>query len=368
VEVASRLNGAGAGKKRSFRVNEVTAAVVTRPGVIYGFNIRDHHTGETRIDYVGRTSQPIEVREQQHRGRLPVFGALTGEQPWADLIVGSAIVIESGRWSLEELSRREVFHIHRLRPRYNVVGNEHNPVRIKRRDATRMRDERDPRGSGWRYSPDADLVARLVAGGFRGPEYRRFVDELTSGSVGLLTEWVVSGNILALSAGRGLPLPRPATPIDYDTATELAGETVARALPVFLEKRLRRWDPVSGKSLLLYFTSGCIYHYANVFRSWLLGETRRLRDLLVDDLSLLDVPVCADFADDVGVREVAELSLSRLTLVDRHMAVLTAAGWKQSEIATRFGFTERKVERTLANRRAGIGWAPSAPVHPPPGP
>jgi hypothetical protein len=113
---------------------------VRRRGIVYGFDILRPATGDTRVDYVGQTVRPLAVREAEHRGlgRDP-----SCEQPWSDLIVGRAFVVEEGWWTCAELDERERFHIARLQPVYNHEANLNNPYRVPIFEARRQRDARD---------------------------------------------------------------------------------------------------------------------------------------------------------------------------------------------------------------------------------
>lgn len=103
-------------------------------GIIYGIRTLEPTTlASIELGYVGQTRQGIRSRELQHRE----------EQPWADVIVGSAYVIASGVWSNEELDLTEAWAIKLLRPRYNVSGNETNHDRILPPDAIDQRLARD---------------------------------------------------------------------------------------------------------------------------------------------------------------------------------------------------------------------------------
>lgn len=114
-----------------------------RPGIVYGYPILDPTTGQARTDYVGQSVQPLAARDRQHRGRAPGQDGRTTEQPWADLIVGQPSIIERGMWTAAELDERELFHIRRLTPRYNYVGNLDNPARVPIYAARSQREARD---------------------------------------------------------------------------------------------------------------------------------------------------------------------------------------------------------------------------------
>ncbi|GAB7053147.1 hypothetical protein [Catenuloplanes indicus] len=104
-----------------------------RRGIVYGFNVRDPQTGIVYLGYVGQTRQLLRAREAQHRT----------DQSWADIIDGGAFVLEEGVWSDGELDRREVAAIQRLRPLFNIAGNEANPDRIPPWEAVAARHLRD---------------------------------------------------------------------------------------------------------------------------------------------------------------------------------------------------------------------------------
>lgn len=119
-----------------------------RLGFVYAYDtLRTdaHGTPTTGIEvgYVGKTVQRLNARDDQHRGLAPgPDGTPAKCQPFADLIVGGIRVVEQGVWTAEELAEREVFHIHRLKPRYNLVDNP-SPERIPIFEARRHRDSRD---------------------------------------------------------------------------------------------------------------------------------------------------------------------------------------------------------------------------------
>lgn len=106
---------------------------VRRRGIVYGINAVHPTVGGVVVGYVGQTVQVLRAREGQHRD----------DQPWSDLIVGDAYVVEEGWWTCDELTAREMWHIARLRPLYNYTGNLTNPDRIPIFEARRQRQARD---------------------------------------------------------------------------------------------------------------------------------------------------------------------------------------------------------------------------------
>jgi hypothetical protein len=123
-----------------------------RWGTVYGMAATHPLTGVVvAAAYVGKTVQRLADREDQHRV----------VQPWADTIVGHAYVIDQGWWTSAELAAREVFHIRRLRPLYNIEHNMGNRDRVKPWDAVAQRQQREP---GWVPVEDvARLGLRLLA-------------------------------------------------------------------------------------------------------------------------------------------------------------------------------------------------------------
>lgn len=119
---------------------------VRRRGIIYGFKVIHPERLDTIVwGYVGQTRQRVSEREVQHRD----------VQPWADTIVGEwqldpvtgvryqAVVLETGDWDDVEIDDWEQVWIDRLQPLYNIVGNRHNPRRVKPWVAKRQRHTRD---------------------------------------------------------------------------------------------------------------------------------------------------------------------------------------------------------------------------------
>lgn len=128
-----------------------------RLGIVYGFDILDHHTNQVVAnDYVGQSVRALAVREDEHRGR----GRNPGdEQPWSDRIVGAPRILEQGMWTSAELDEREQYWITTLRPRMNYMGNGANPDRIPKYEARRQRAERDRAAGIVSRWTDPDLFA-----------------------------------------------------------------------------------------------------------------------------------------------------------------------------------------------------------------
>lgn len=113
-----------------------------------------------------------------------------------------------------------------------------------------------------RLAGDAVLVAAMRERGFAGPEYDYVQDEFIRYGVAVLAGWMRRGSIAGMCAQkrlRGVP-PEVERQFDYDTALELAGESVARAVDPFREKVLLagKWDPSRGAALKTFFIGQCL--------------------------------------------------------------------------------------------------------------
>jgi hypothetical protein len=111
-----------------------------------------------------------------------------------------------------------------------------------------------------RLAGDADLARTLKAQGFSGRDYEVFRDELIRYGVAVLRGWLRTGAIpgkCRQKGIRGVPA-QMSRQFDGDTAEELAGESVARALEPFRVQALLggRWDPGRGAALKTYFVHG----------------------------------------------------------------------------------------------------------------
>ncbi|MEU4558491.1 hypothetical protein AB0F72_08875 [Actinoplanes sp. NPDC023936] len=102
--------------------------------IVYGFRTLDPFTlSSIELGYVGQTRQGLRSREFTHRD----------EQPWADIIVGSAYIIAAGSWTDSELDQVEQWSIFAMKPRYNVSFNQGNEGRIPPEVAVAQRLARD---------------------------------------------------------------------------------------------------------------------------------------------------------------------------------------------------------------------------------
>jgi hypothetical protein len=100
-------------------------------GVVYGYQVDDPSAGRA-VGYVGQ-SRNIEARDRQHRTA----------QPWADLIVGRVWILRDAYLTDRELDRAETRLIRKLKPLYNVLGQETARWAVPRSVQKAQRAERD---------------------------------------------------------------------------------------------------------------------------------------------------------------------------------------------------------------------------------
>jgi len=159
---------------------------------------------------------------------------------------------------------------------------------------SRSRQPAEPGGGRGHIAADRKLVDVLAAGGFAGPGFDRFRDELARYAVSVLSGWMYSGYVFQLAARRGLVLRPSAGELDElhrdpSLRQELAVMVVAVALPDFREHALvgGGWRPDGGASLTTYFLGACLTVFPNEFRKY---RTQRQRWQAQDDSSQKTVP------------------------------------------------------------------------------
>jgi hypothetical protein len=86
-----------------------------------------------------------------------------------------------------------------------------------------------------RRAADAAIVRALRADGCQGGRTDQFLRELAAYGWPIVQRLISNGAIFAHSAARGRPLPRPAPEFAWtrDERTELATETILKAVPLF---------------------------------------------------------------------------------------------------------------------------------------
>lgn len=203
-----------------------------------------------------------------------------------------------------------------------------------------------------RLAGDADLVATLRATEFSGPDYDWVRDEFVRYGLAVLAGWLKRGAIRGKCLEkrlRGVPTTMERE-FDYDTAYELAGESVARALDPFREKVLLpgRWDPRRGASLKTFFVGQCLIQFVDVAKAWERNELptfQQARELDPDEHLTGRV---RGVEDDVIEAQAAAAALAGVRRPDARKAlVMQSLGYPVPQIAAALGMTVKAVERML---------------------
>jgi len=228
--------------------------------------------------------------------------------------------------------------------------------------ATEARDAAVLQENLQRRLADRALVDSFAAAEFDCPAYRRFQIELIRYGLAVMRAWLYSGRAFALLNERRINL-RPTAweldrlQIDSDARGEIADFAIARALPDFEDRALRRggWKATGGASLPTYFMGASLYQVPNPFRHWRRRE-QRLTPITLNGLA--PAPVASapfDPADRLAMRETLHRALARLDPSHREALQLSLDGYAHTEIAEILGLrSDRAVEGTLRRTRQRI--------------
>jgi hypothetical protein len=207
-----------------------------------------------------------------------------------------------------------------------------------------------------RLAGDADLVATLSAAGFAGPDYDWVRDELVRYGVAVLAGWLKRGAIRGKCLEkrlRGVPEDVDRE-FDYDTAYELAGESVARALDPFREKVLiaGRWDPRKGASLKTFFVGQCLIQFVQVAKAWTRHELPSFEQHRELDPNEHLSGRTRSVEDDVIEAQAAATALADVPRLEARKAlVMQSLQYTVPQIAAALGMTVKAVERMLEHAR-----------------
>ena len=208
-------------------------------------------------------------------------------------------------------------------------------------------DEEPPEAAAARVRADAELVEFLRAKKFAGPEWDQFVTELFRHAYPILGVWARSGKIFDEARKRGIPLPPPTGVMSRTDIEDLATDAVANALIRFGDqlKEGQGWRP-GESALTTYFVTRCIYEFVSLYRRRFRRVARELPsgfhfEQLVDDLPVAE----RSMLEDSVVESLMVLDALRgLPERMRTIAVLSAAGYSDVEIANELGITARAIE------------------------
>ena len=247
-------------------------------------------------------------------------------------------------------------------------GNHRSGLACTAADGTpRSHQAAEPEGGQGHMAADRKLVEVLRAGGFAGPRFDRFRDELARYAVSVLSGWMYSGYVFQLAAERGMVLRPTAAELDElhrdpSLRQELAVMVVAVALPAFREHALvgGGWRADGGASLTTYFLGACLTAFPNEFRKHRSQRQRwRAQDDSGQKAAGSGAAATGDPADLIaGTMRVRE-ELARMDPRTRAIVALRMDGYHHEEIAEMLGETSvRAVEGVLYRwrvRQAKLG-------------
>lgn len=198
-----------------------------------------------------------------------------------------------------------------------------------------------------RLAQDSDLIKSLAAGGFEGPEYDAFAEELARYGLGVMKSWIGTRQVFHECRKKHLQFAQP-LPYTEETAADLAADTVASALGSFREKILLtdRWNPDGGASLSTYFTGHCLIAFVGVYAKW----TRTVDTALAQSVPLEEGD---GSRPDTSLDNLAyqELLASIPDDRTRSAVVLRDEGWEYAEIAEILETTPKAASRLVERQR-----------------
>ncbi|MEU7474398.1 sigma factor-like helix-turn-helix DNA-binding protein [Lentzea sp. NPDC042327] len=215
-------------------------------------------------------------------------------------------------------------------------------------------------------SGDEALVTVLAEDDFAGPRYRLFERSLAQYAFPVMMTLIREGRIFRECADKGRPLP--ASPellvhmaTSLETAQQLAGTTVAEALPVFRESAMvgSGWQAAGGASLRSYFVGACVLTFPNIYRKWFtafLEEERQSRYGLVPDDHIVR-GAAPDPADVVVASAFIEVPLGLLPPdTAQALRLIAYEGASCREAARAVGLTENALQKRLMRLRESEAW------------
>lgn len=225
----------------------------------------------------------------------------------------------------------------------------------------------EPDGGQGHIAADRKLVEVLGAGGFAGPQFDRFRDELARYAVSVLSGWMYSGYVFHLAAERGLGLRPTAAELeelhrDPCLREELAVMVVAVALPAFREHALvgGGWRADGGASLTTYFMGACVTVFPNEFRKHRAQKQRwQAQDDSDQEAARSREAVTGDPADLIAGTMRVRQDMARMDPRTRAIVALRIDGYRHEEIAEMLGEASvRAIEGVLYRwrvRQAKLG-------------
>jgi DNA-directed RNA polymerase specialized sigma24 family protein len=204
---------------------------------------------------------------------------------------------------------------------------------------------------------DRDLLAALAKEDFQGPLWDRFVHDLATYGISVMQGWIMNGKIFAELSARHIHHSAGNSwrgQMTAQDATDMAVETVARAIVSFRDKMLlnSRWSPEGGASIPTLFITQCLFQFPNAHRWW-----RREREAGFD---LPGDPIVSQHPAQEGgdpARTVIGREYQIELLGDlphdliRAAVQLMSEGYSVREAAEHLGVKPKKIENALTRYR-----------------
>lgn len=228
-----------------------------------------------------------------------------------------------------------------------------------------------------RIERDVRCVEKLRTGGFAGPEYEIFINDLCRETLKQLKGLLRTGDLARLSRARfrehGIRLFVAEQDLDalrssMEDRDELAVNILLAALRGFHRNALvkGRWNPRhSGKSgrgpacLQSYFIGLCIWEFRQEYMRWHKDRQRRFEAHAAlldpeDFLSQLAAPVELSDPEALAIGSSVLKLLSTSSAQTRAVVALIVQGYSHSEIADRLHIKPRAAEGCLYRFRRKV--------------
>jgi DNA-directed RNA polymerase specialized sigma24 family protein len=204
---------------------------------------------------------------------------------------------------------------------------------------------------------DRDLLAALAEEDFQGPGWDRFAHGLASYGINVIRGWIMTGRIFAELRARGIRHGAGTSwhgQMTSADATDIAVETVARAIVSFRDKMLvnGRWSPEGGASITTLFITQCLFQFPNAHRYW--KKERGPARELPDDLAVSQQPHLGGGDPEqmlIGREQQIELINNLPSDLIRAAVQLMSEGHSVREAAEHLGVKPKKIDNALTRYR-----------------
>ncbi|MFI2620535.1 hypothetical protein [Streptomyces sp. NPDC018584] len=214
-------------------------------------------------------------------------------------------------------------------------------------------------------SADRELFEQLQADGFEGPRFDLLQDRVWLYGWRVLHSWMREGTIIERCREHRIYFPAPYTEVEEmmrraDVRADIAVDCLSKAVPAFMSRALRMWNPDGGRNLTSFFLHQALYCFRDAYRQWAVGHRQRMREILGPDAFptysaewdiFIWVPLPSPEEHTV-LQETLDIILADSSMEERAVcrAMLTT-GATQEQIAQLLGTTRKSVERRLSRVR-----------------